>query len=202
MLISFEGIDGSGKGTQLRLFLSYLKNKNLPYIHVREPGGTELGEILREIVLKGQFQIYPKAELLLFLASRAQLVSQIILPALKENKVVVADRFIDSSVVYQGVGRELGPELVEKLNDFATDGLKPDLTFYIDVPVETALKRKRIFDRIESEGIEFLKKVRKAYLELARKEKRIFLMNGEKAIEEIHSEIILIFEQLYWGIIR
>lgn len=197
MFVSFEGIDGSGKGTQARLFLEYLKEKNIPFIYVREPGGTEIGEAIRKLLLENRdMPISPRAELLLFLASRAQLVSQVISPALIENKIVVADRFIDSSVAYQGAGRNIGLEEVEKLNDFATSGLKPDLTFYIDITVETSMKRKKVFDRIESEGYEFLKTVRDAYLYLARKfSDRIVIIDGEKTVEEIHKQIIGIFEK-------
>ncbi len=197
MFISFEGIDGSGKGTQVRLFLKYLQQRKLPYVCVREPGGTKVGEMIRKLLLKDQsISILPKAELLLFLASRAQLVSQIILPALSENKIVVADRFIDSSVAYQGAGRNIGLKEVEKLNDFATGGLKPDLTFYIDITVETSVKRKKAFDRIESEGYEFLKIVRNAYLDLAsRYADRIVVIDGERTIEQIHRQIVEIFEE-------
>ncbi|MFN3283827.1 MAG: dTMP kinase [Pseudothermotoga sp.] len=197
MLISFEGIDGSGKGTQAKLFLKYLEEKNIPCIYVREPGATRVGEAIRELLLERKnISISPRAELLLFLASRAQLVSEVISPALLEKKIVVADRFIDSSVAYQGVGRNIGPREVEKLNDFATGGLKPDLTFYIDITVETSIKRKKNFDRIESEGYEFLEMVRNAYLDLARKyTDRIVIIDGERAIWEIHKEIIEIFEK-------
>lgn len=196
MFVSFEGIDGSGKGTQAKLFLKYLREKNIPCIYVREPGATEVGEAIRELLLgRKNLSISPRAELLLFLASRAELVSQVISPALLERKVVVADRFIDSSVAYQGVGRNIGAQEVEKLNDFATDGLKPDLTFYIDITVETSIKRKKGFDRIESEGYEFLKTVRDAYLDLAKRySDRIVIIDGERTVEEIHKQIVEIFE--------
>ncbi|HOJ88139.1 MAG TPA: dTMP kinase [Pseudothermotoga sp.] len=197
MFISFEGIDGSGKGTQAELFLKYLEQRKLPYIYVREPGGTAVGEMIRELLLQSHCtSISPKAELLLFLASRAQLVSQVISPALSEHKIVVADRFIDSSVAYQGAGRKIGLQEVERLNDFATDGLKPDLTFYIDITVETSMKRKKASDRIESEGYEFLRTVRDAYLDLARRyHNRIVIVDGEKTVEEIHKQIVEIFER-------
>lgn len=197
MFISFEGIDGSGKGTQAKLLLKYLEEKNIPCVYVREPGATKVGEAIRQLLLESQnISISPKTELLLFLASRAQLVSQLISPALSEGKIVVADRFIDSSVAYQGAGRNIGLEQVEKLNDFATGGLKPDLTFYIDITVETSMKRKKTFDRIESEGYEFLKIVRDAYLYLARKySNRIIIINGERTIEEIHKQIVETFEK-------
>ncbi|MEJ5230081.1 MAG: dTMP kinase [Pseudothermotoga sp.] len=196
MFISFEGIDGSGKGTQVSLFLSYLERQGLPFVRVREPGGTELGEAIRKLLLaKEEISICPRAELFLFLASRSQLVSEIVLPALRENKIVVADRFIDSSVAYQGAARKLGTKIVEELNDFATCGLKPDLTYYIDITPETALRRKRGSDRIESEGIKFLAAVREAYLNLLEQHSnRIVLINGERSVDEIHQEIIRIFE--------
>jgi len=196
LLISFEGIDGSGKGTQVTLFLSYLAKRGLPHICVREPGGTDLGEAIRELLLvKEEISICSRAELFLFLASRSQLVSEIVLPALRENKIVVADRFIDSSVAYQGAGRKLGMKVVEELNDFATCGLRPDLTYYIDITPETAFRRKHGSDRIESEGLKFLSSVREAYLNLLEQHSnRIVLINGERSVDEIHEEIVKIFE--------
>lgn len=143
MFVSFEGIDGSGKGTQVQLFTNYLQKNNVDFIYVREPGSTPLGEQIRNILLTGT-TMTAKAELLLFLASRAQLVETIIRPMLAQGKLVVADRFADSSVAYQGFARGLGSDIVKELNNFATGGLKPDLTFYIDVPVELALLRKKV----------------------------------------------------------
>lgn len=195
VFISFEGIDGSGKGTQVQLFVEYLKKNGVDFVYVREPGGTPIGEKIRNILLFSD-DMTAKTELLLFLASRAQLVETVIRPALAQNKMVVADRFADSSVVYQGFARGLGIEVVKKLNDFATAGLKPDLTFYIDVPVEVALSRKKHFDRIEAEGEEFLKRVREAYLELLREEpERFVLINGDADEMTVHRAIVEVFER-------
>ncbi|AEH50932.1 dTMP kinase [Pseudothermotoga thermarum] len=196
MFISFEGIDGSGKGTQIKLFAEYLQKKGIDFVIVREPGGTEVGELIRSLLLNSDLKIYPRTELLLFLASRAQIVDEVILPALRAGKTVISDRFIDSSVAYQGVGRGIGFELVEELNRFATSDVKPDLTFYLDITPETSLKRKMIKDRMEKNGIEFLNKVREAYLMIAQKEpNRVVVINGERNIDEIHAEIVEIFEK-------
>lgn len=195
MFISFEGIDGSGKGTQVELFLDYLERNGVDFVYVREPGGTPIGELIRNILLSSQNMI-SKTELLLFLASRAQLVETVIKPALAQNKTIVADRFADSSVAYQGFARGLGVETVKRLNDFATGGLKPDLTFYIDVPVAVALSRKKHFDRIESEGEEFLNKVRQGYLELMKDEpERFVLINGIADELTVHRFIVEEFEK-------
>ncbi|KUK03633.1 MAG: Thymidylate kinase [Thermotoga sp. 50_1627] len=195
MFISFEGIDGSGKGTQVQLFLDYLKRNGVDFVYVREPGGTPVGELIRSVLLSSQNMI-PKAELFLFLSSRAQLVETVIKPALAQNKTVVADRFADSSVAYQGFARGLGVETVKWLNDFATGGLKPDLTFYIDVPVEVALSRKKRLDRIESEGEEFLNKVRQGYLELLKDEpERFVFVDGNASELSVHRFIIEEFEK-------
>ncbi|MEN3007981.1 dTMP kinase [Pseudothermotoga sp.] len=195
MFISFEGIDGSGKGTQVQLFTDYLRKKGVDFIYVREPGGTPFGEQIRNILLVDR-TLTAKAELLLFLASRAQLVEAIIKPALAQGKLVVADRFADSSVAYQGFARGLGVNIVKELNNFVTDGLKPNLTFYIDISVESALSRKKQLDRIEEEGKEFFRKVRKAYLDLIEEEpERFVLVNGEADELTIHNFIVETFER-------
>lgn len=195
MFVSFEGIDGSGKGTQVSLFMDYLSKKGVDFVYVREPGSTPLGEQIRNILLFSE-EITPKAELLMFLASRAQMVERVVKPALALEKLVIADRFIDSSVAYQGFARGLGVELVKKLNDFATGGLKPDLTFYIDVPVEVAVARKKQLDRIETEGEEFLRKVRQAYLSLVKEEpERFILIDGNADQLAVHRKIVEEFEK-------
>jgi dTMP kinase len=195
VFISFEGIDGSGKGTQVQLFLDYLKRNGIDFVYVREPGGTPIGELIRNILLSSQGMV-PKTELFLFLASRAQLVETVIKPSLAQNKLVVTERFADSSVAYQGFARGLGVETVKRLNDFATGGLKPDLTFYIDVPVTVALSRKKHFDRIESEGEEFLSRVRQGYLELLKDEpERFVLIDGDLDRLTVHRFIVEEFEK-------
>lgn len=193
MLITFEGIDGCGKTTQVKLLSEYLKKKGIKCLVTREPGGTMEGEKIREILMKED--LVPFAELFLFLASRAQHVEKLIIPALRDGKIVLVDRFIDSSVAYQGFGRGIGEDIVRELNDLATKGTKPDLTFYIDIDVDEALKRKKVINRFEEEK-SFLEKVRKGYLKLAEKErKRIVVLNGNMKVEEIHRKIVEEFEK-------
>lgn len=197
MFISFEGIDGCGKSTQVELFIKYLEDKAFDFIKVREPGGTELGERIRQLLMNED--MCARSELLLFLSSRSQLVENVIKPALKSGKIVVADRFAHSSVAYQGCGRGLGMETVELLNDFATDKTYPDLVFYIDVPVNIAMDRMSNInkDRIEREERTFWERIRACYLELAKKYKSFVIIDGVKNIESIHREIIERFEVFY-----
>lgn len=192
MLITFEGIDGAGKTTQVNLLEGYLKEKGLKVVVRREPGGTEVGEKIREILIRER--VNPKAELFLLLASRSELVEEI-RPFLAEGTVVILDRFVDSSVAYQGFGRGIDPSLVEKLNEFATGGLKPDVTFYLDVGVDVALERKgKAKDRFEER--EFLEKVRQGYLEIARREKeRFVIVDGTLPPDEVHRIVVLELEK-------
>jgi len=187
MLITFEGIDGAGKTTQVNLLEGYLKEKGLKVVVRREPGGTEVGEKIREILIRER--VNPKAELFLLLASRSELVEEI-RSLLAEGIVVILDRFVDSSVAYQGFGRGIDPSLVEKLNEFATGGLKPDVTFYLDVGVDMALERKgKAKDRFEER--EFLEKVRQGYLEIARREKeRFVIVDGTLPPDEVHRIVV------------
>ncbi|MCD6550645.1 dTMP kinase [Thermotoga sp.] len=186
MLVSFEGIDGCGKSTQANLLVRYLEKKGQKVILRREPGGTKIGEKIREILMREE--VTPKAELLLFLASRNLLVEDI-KHYLARGYFVVLDRYVDSSVAYQGFGRNIGKEAVEKLNTFATDGLMPDVTFYIDVDVGTALKRKGELNRFEKK--EFLERVRKGYLLLAEEHpERIVVLDGNRTAEEIHKMVV------------
>ncbi len=194
MFISFEGIDGCGKSTQVNLLVKYLTERDIPYIKVREPGGTHLGEMIRGILMNQE--MCARSELLLFLASRAQLVESVIKPALKNGKIVIADRFAHSSVAYQGCGRELGPEIVKILNDFATDETYPNIVFYIDIPVDVAMERMKNQrkDRIEKEGKEFWERIRNCYLEMSKSNEKFVIIDGTKTIDEIHEEIIRVFE--------
>lgn len=187
MLITFEGIDGAGKTTQVNLLEGYLKEKGLKVVVRREPGGTEVGEKIREILIRER--VNPKAELFLLLASRSELVEEI-RSFLAEGTVVILDRFVDSSMAYQGFGRGIDPSLVEKLNEFATGGLKPDVTFYLDVGVDVALERKgKAKDRFEER--EFLEKVRQGYLEIARREKeRFVIVDGTLPPDEVHRIVV------------
>ena len=184
-LITFEGIDGCGKSTQMRLLGQYLTERGVAVVSTREPGGTELGRKVRSALLDGGAgSVEPLAELLLYAADRAQHVRRVILPALAEGKVVLSDRFYDATTVYQGYARGFDLELVNQLNELATGGLKPDLTLLFDLDVETGLKRTMRRgdgtdvaagpDRLDQEPVEFHERVRKAYLEIAAREPQRF----------------------------
>ncbi|ANQ53866.1 thymidylate kinase [Thermosipho sp. 1063] len=187
MFITFEGIDGSGKSTQLDLLANYLEQKNKKVIKVREPGGTILGEKIRDLLLN--FPMNSRSELLLFLASRAQLVDEIIKPSLKKGYFVLADRFTDSSIAYQGGARNLGIDLVEYLNSFATDNILPNIVFFIDVPVNIAITRILKKDRIEREGKNFLEKVRDTYLKISMKKDNFYVIDGNQDVEGVFLQI-------------
>ena len=200
LFISFEGIDGCGKSTQADLLRSYLESKGEQVELLREPGGTALSEQIREILLNpNNDKMDPSTESILLSASRAQLTREIIIPALERGNVVICDRYADSTLAYQGYGRGINLEWLEKLNAFATAGLKPDITLLVDLPVDEALNRmqSKSFDRIEMEGIEFLEKVRSGYLELTdRFSKRYFMIDGMETIEEISKKIINKIEEI------
>jgi len=195
IFITFEGIDGCGKSTQCEMLKDYLKDSGKDFIFVREPGGTVIGERIREILLdKKNSQMTPRAELLLFEAARAQITEEVIKPALEEGKIVLCDRFFDSSSAYQGMARGMGMDFVASLNMAATGGLKPDITFFFDISAEEALlrrgKRGEASDRIELAGLKFQEDVRKGYLELAAKsEGRVVTLDATKSIEEIFAEV-------------
>ena len=172
IFITFEGIDGCGKSTQCEMLKDYLKEYGKEFIFVREPGGTEIGERIREILLdKKNTQMTARTELLLFEAARAQITDEVIKPALEDGKIVICDRFFDSSSAYQGMARGMGMDFVANLNMAATGGLKPDVTFFFDISAEEALvrrgKRGEASDRIELAGLKFQEDVRQGYLELA-----------------------------------
>ncbi len=200
LFISFEGIDGCGKSTQADLLRSYLESKGEQVELLREPGGTALSEQIREILLNpNNEKMDPSTESILLSASRAQLTREIIIPALERGNVVICDRYADSTLAYQGYGRGINLEWLEKLNAFATAGLKPDITLLVDLPVDEAFNRmqSKSFDRIEMEGIEFLEKVRSGYLELTdRFSKRYFMIDGMETIEEMSKKIINKIEEI------
>ena len=192
LFITFEGGDGCGKTTQIKLLDEYLRSKGYKTLLTREPGSKGLGVKLREILLNYDGEVSPNAESFLFLADRAQHVDCIIKPALEEGVVVLCDRHIDSTVAYQGYGRGLDLEQIHRLNNIATSGLKPDLTIVLDVDVETSQKRVGAEkDRMESAGIKFFERVRKGFLEIAKQEpERVKVVDSTQSIEEIHREIL------------
>lgn len=197
LFITFEGPDGCGKTTQMKLLAEYLEKKGEEVVLTREPGGKGLGEKVREILLNYDGEVSDRCESFLFLADRAQNIDIIVNPAVKAGKIVLCDRHIDSTVAYQGYGRGLDIERINMLNDLATNGKKPDLTFVFDVDVETSMKRVgKEKDRMESAGIDFHNRVRQGYLELAKQEpNRIKVIDATKSIEEIHDEVINILKK-------
>ncbi len=195
LFITFEGLDGSGKTTQMKILSDYLKNRGFYVVTTMEPGGTKIGQKIRKILLdKKNHDISPLAETLLFLASRAELVSEVIAPALKEGKIVLCDRFFDSTVVYQGIARGLGEKEILKMNLWATGGVVPDITFLLSLKVSKGKKRMsdadKKNDRIELEKDSFKEKIYKGYLDIAMENKdRIVVIDGEDSIENIFEEI-------------
>jgi dTMP kinase len=171
--ITVEGPEGSGKSTHSRLLCLHLKKKGFKVLHTREPGGTKIGEAIRKVLLdKKNKGMSGACELLLFLAARAQIVEEIIRPALARGYIVVCDRFHDATVAYQGYGAGLDLKLIDSMGRLATGGLRPDLTVLLDVETEVGLKRAGIKDRMEIKPVRFHKKVRNGYLEIAKKEPR------------------------------
>ncbi len=193
LFISFEGIDGCGKSTQVKLLMEKLKKNSIVYKIVREPGGTIISEEIRKTLLSiKNMNMSSRSEALLMTASRAQLTKEEIIPAMEKGHCIIADRFKDSTLAYQGGGRKLDLDFLEKLNDFATYDIDPNITFYIDVTAETAHERstQNNLDRIESVGLEFQNSVREKYLYLAEKFKnRIVTIDGNQSIPIIHSTI-------------
>ena len=190
MFVTFEGVDGSGKSTQARLLAEGLRADGREVVLTREPGGTALGEEVRALLLHGE-RIAPWAEAALFAAARAQLVDEVVRPALARGADVVCDRYLDSSLAYQGIARGLGVERVLELNLLATSGLLPDRTFLIQVsPVEAAERRHDEPDRIEREGAGFAEEVDRAYRELARVfAKRVVVVDGARNPQDIAETI-------------
>ncbi|MFA5257948.1 MAG: dTMP kinase [Opitutales bacterium] len=201
-LITFEGSEGAGKSTQVERIAQRFEAHNYEVMVTREPGGTPIGEEIRRLLMTaacGQ-AMKPETELLLFAASRAQLVREVIRPAVEAGKVVLCDRFLDSTTVYQGVGRRIASEPVSMINTFAVGDLMPDVTVVIDLPAEIGLERTRhrareMPDRMEQENIEFYRKVREGYLMLAKAlPGRFIIVDGTKSIEEV--------EKAIWGALR
>ena len=200
LFITFEGIEGCGKTTQIGHLTSFFKKNRHPFLLTREPGGTRVGEKIRRILLSSDnVGIEPMAELFLYVADRIQHYHQVIIPALRQGKVVLCDRFADATTVYQGFGRGLDLAWIEEIHSRALEKAKPDLTFLLDLPVEVGLKRawKRLKkdrtgeDRFEKEALDFHRRIREGYLTLARKEpSRIIVLDGMKDEGTLHGEIV------------
>jgi dTMP kinase len=206
--ITFEGGDGSGKTTQLRALESYLNARGKSCITTREPGGTSLGKLIRQVLLEvGEQTIASPTELFLYLADRAQHVQEIIRPAIEQGKIVLCDRHTDSTLAYQGYGRGVDLELLRQLNTIASQGIRADLTLLFDCPVEIGLSRtaQRQFraatagnreDRFEREKFEFHERVRAGFLELARTEaERFCVIDASRSIEEVFQQVRKIVDQ-------
>ena len=196
--ITFEGIDGSGKSTQLRMLASELRFRGLDVLTTMEPGGTPLGRRLRETFLETEETVSPLAELLLFAADRAQHVNFLIKPALEEGKIVISDRYADATAAYQGAGRGFSENTINQIINLATDGLKPDLTLFFDVSVDKAILRMNSRseaggerkNRMDLETVEFYERVREAYLKIAAKEpERFRVIEADGSVEEVKAKV-------------
>lgn len=195
--ITFEGIDGSGKSTQLRLLANFLKTNGCEVLLTREPGGTPVGNRLRAALLDAQEEVDPLTELLVFAADRAQHVRRVLRPALESGQVVFSDRYADATVAYQGAGRGFSPELIAEIIELATEGLKPDLTVLFDLSVDDSTARtrrrsngKQKGDRLDAENDEFHTRVREAYLRLAREEpERVRIVETNHPVEVTHERV-------------
>ena len=188
--IAFEGIDGCGKSTLAEKISSQLNQSGINNVLVREPGGTKVGEGIRNLLLSHEYVVSEFTEALLFAAQRSQLINEVVQPNIEKNIKIISDRSAYSSVAYQGVGRELGYEKIYQLNDIAINSLWPQKVILIDIDPKVALERQAIADRIGSDKIEFFEKVRAGYLEIAKKNSSIFLVvDGESSIEHNLFEI-------------
>ena len=198
LFITFEGIDGCGKTTQIELLKEELEKKGYTVLLTREPGAKGLGEKFREILLNYDGEVSSNCESFLFLADRAQHIDTIIKPAINNGTIVLCDRHTDSTVEYQGYGRELDLEQIYQLNKIATNGIVPDITFILDIDIETSLQRiGKGRDRMENAGSEFFERVRNGYIEISKQEpERVKLLNGKSPIEEIQNTISNYVEKL------
>ncbi len=197
--ITFEGVDGCGKTTQMKLLADYLRDeKDLCVIETREPGAKGLGQKIREILLNYDGEVSSQCETFLFLADRAQNIDTIVNPAVEAGKIVLCDRHTDSTVAYQGYGRGLDIEEINMLNNIATRRRKPDLTIVFDIDIQTSMERVgKDKDRMETQGVEFFNSVRDGYLKLAEMDPdRIKVVNAARPIGDIHKDVIKLFDEL------
>jgi dTMP kinase len=195
LFVTFEGGDASGKTTQIGLLADWLKEQGKTVVVTREPGGSDLGNELRDIVLHRRGFIAPRAEALIYAADRAHHIHAVVRPALERGEVVLQDRYLDSSVAYQGAGRVLDPSEVREVSLWATEGLMPDVTVLLDVPADIGLARQaseeRAYDRLEAEALEFHERVRDSYLAIAQENPdRVVVIDGTAAIDEVHRAVL------------
>ena len=197
--VSFEGIEGCGKTTQIALLSEYLKKHSITHTITREPGGTAVGEGIRKVLLNSEtIRLTAASELLLFYASRSQNIQEKIKPALERNEIVICDRYYHASMAYQGYGRGIPLDFIRKLTDLVCDPYRPDLTFLLDIEPEIGLARARTRnhgrieneDRFEAEDLEFYNRVREGYLELASEDERIQLLYADRPIETVHRHVL------------
>ncbi|HAH50789.1 MAG TPA: dTMP kinase [Balneola sp.] len=193
MLITFEGIDGSGKSTQISLLKKYITNSGKDVEVLREPGGTDISELIRGMLLNPEIEIDPVTELLLFSSARSQLIAEKVKPLLAKDVVIILDRFYDSTTAYQGYGRGSLPiDQVHQINRVASHGIAPDITFYLRLSLEESANRTAHMekDRMEQSGIEFYQNVIKGFDELAEKEVRFMTIDASKTVEEVHKLVL------------
>lgn len=199
--IAFEGVEGCGKTTQLKLLAAHLKTKGYNVMTTEEPGGTEIGLKIRSILLAPENRMDPLTELLLYNSSRAQHIREVIYPALVKDTVVITDRFIDSTIAYQGYARGIDMSIIKSLNEIVAPNLKPFVTFLLDIDVKEGLKRNRCLqktDRIELETIEFHNHVRNGYLQIAKEEPdRIKVIDASEGIEAVHKRTVEILDAIW-----
>lgn len=202
--ITIEGTDGSGKSTQIELLMDYLRKKGADVIFTREPGGTQISEKIREIILDvDNSEMTGITEALLYAAARSQHVEEKIIPALEAGKIIICDRFVDSSIAYQGAARGLGAEKIMGINEAALHGIMPDTTLFFDLSPEKGILRKkneRALDRLEKEKMDFHEKVYEGYKNLCKKyPERIKPIDADRSIDEVHSEVIEVIDGLLKG---
>lgn len=194
-LITFEGIDRCGKSVQIDRLIAKLEQKQVPFVLLREPGGTIIAEKIRDTLLTKEKEIMsPITEYLLYSAARAQLVKEKIIPSLEQGRLVLSDRYYDSSTAYQGYGRDIDLQIIHQINHFATGGLKPGLTFFIDIDIDEMERRKKLMnkkiDRMEDQNRTFFEKVRNGYLKIAAQQsERFYVIDGKRTIDSIAGEI-------------
>jgi dTMP kinase len=200
LFISLDGVDGGGKSTQVDMLRQWFQQQDREVVSIRDPGGTKLGEALREILLHRQeIELSMTAEMLLYMASRAQLVAEVIQPALAADKVVIADRFLLANVVYQGSAGGEDVERIWQVGEVATGGLQPDLTFVLDLPVEVAMQRiDRGLDRLESRGVEYMTKVREGFLSQSQRlGNHVCVVDATAAPQAIHEQILATIRRVH-----